>query len=116
MPSLPAAVEGVDLLVAGLILAAATWRVSSLLTFERGPWRVFERIRERAGIKHSEFGHPNVIPDGFWPELLTCVWCCSIYVGAFWALALWLLGAAAVYLALPFALSAGALVLGKYVK
>lgn len=112
----PAAAEGGSLLVAGIILALATWRVSSLLTWERGPWHVFQGIRERAGIKHSEFGHPNVIPDGFLAELLTCSWCCTLWVGAFWALALWLLGAAAIYLALPFALSAAALVLGKHLK
>lgn len=116
MPNLPAAAEGGNLLVAGIILAAATWRVSSLFTYERGPFAVFVWIRQLAGIKHNEFGHPNVIPDGFWAELLTCIWCCSIYVGAFWALALWLLGAAALYLALPFALSAGALWLKQQVK
>lgn len=98
------------------LLALATWRVSSLITWERGPLHVFERIRAAAGVRHNEWGKPNVIPETFWGELLTCLWCCSIYVGAGFAIAYWLLGAAVVIAALPFALSAAALFFGKYVK
>lgn len=103
-------------LVEASILALATWRVTSLITWERGPLHVFERIRAAAGIRHNEWGKPNVIPETFWGELLTCLWCCSIYVGAFWAIAFAGLGAVAVILALPFALSTAALWIGKYVK
>jgi hypothetical protein len=47
----------------------AVWRVSYLLASESGPWRVFERIRRRAG-------------NGFWGELLSCLYCLSVWVAA----------------------------------
>lgn len=108
MPSLSI----VELVVFGL----ATWRLVSLLTWERGPWHIFQGIRTLAGIKHNEHGHPVAWKDGFFRELLTCVWCASLWVGAFWAATYAVLGGPAIVLALPFALSAVALVFGKYVK
>ena len=68
----------------------ATWRISSLRVHEAGPWNIFRRLRERAGIVHDEQGEPLVIPDGFFAGVLSCVWCSSIWVAAGLMLA-WLL-------------------------
>ena len=66
------------------ILGLATWRVSALLSKEAGPFDVFKRIREKAGITHDENDDVFMVPHKFFAELLSCVWCTSIWVGAFW--------------------------------
>ena len=99
-----------------LIMAAAVWRVSSLLTYERGPGRIFERVRAGVGIKHNDGGHPNVWPSTFWGEVLTCVWCMSLWVALGFVLLYAVNGSTATWLALPFALSAAAIVLNKLVR
>jgi len=89
------------------ILGLAVWRLSSLLTRERGPGNLFVRLRQRAGIEPDpDSGEPNVIPDGFWPELLSCPWCVSLWLGAA-AAAGWALAPRVTWWAcLPLALSA----------
>lgn len=88
-----------------VILGLATWRVSALFSREAGPFDVFKRTREWAGITHDNDGNVQVIPHKFFAELLSCVWCTSIWVAAFWA-ALWmLLPHACLAIALLFALS-----------
>jgi hypothetical protein len=94
-----------------LLLALATWRISSLLVHEEGPFRIFERLRRRVGLMNDV-----EIPDGFLPGVLSCVWCASLWVGAGWAL-VWLLVPDVVqWLSLPFALSALAICFEKLVK
>jgi hypothetical protein len=48
-------------------LMLATWRVTSLLVNEPGPYRVFARLRE--GQRDNEVG-----------KALECVWCTSVWV------------------------------------
>ena len=90
-------------LVEFVIFGLSTWRVSSLLVDEAGPFRIFVKLREMAGIQHDADDIPSMIPDGFFAGIFTCVWCCSVWSGLFWTLISllsfgWLL-------ALPFALS-----------
>lgn len=105
-----------------LILALATWRLSSLITYERGPlWGrmprgLFERIRGWAKIKHNAAGHPEMWPTTYFGELLTCVWCFSPYVALAWILAYNLGHEIVIWIALPFALSAAAIVINKQVR
>lgn len=63
-----------DLALFGL----ATWRVSSLLVHEDGPYAVFRRMREAS--KSFEI---------FW-QLFQCVWCTSVWIGG-GVLILWLI-------------------------
>jgi hypothetical protein len=91
-----------------VIYALATWRVSSLLVDEVGPFRIFIRLREWVGITHDADDNVAMIPDRLLPGILSCVWCCSIYVGLFWTI-MYLLCGYSLYLALPFALSAAAI-------
>jgi len=67
------------------ILGLATWRISALLSKEAGPFDVFKRIRKKAGIIHDENDDVFMVPHNFFAELLSCVWCTSIWVAAFWA-------------------------------
>lgn len=93
------------------ILALATWRISSLLVNEAGPGNIFRKIREWAGIGHDEAGNVYMVPDRFFAKLLSCVWCASLWVGLGWAGISFLLPHLAKWMALPFALSAGAILM-----
>jgi len=47
----------------------AAWRISYFLASETGPWDVMERVRLRLG-------------NGFARELLSCLYCVSVWVSA----------------------------------
>src|SRR3990172_3330830 len=70
-----------------LIYGLATWRISSILVNEAGPWDVFVRLRALAGIGHDKNRQAVIIPDGFFASILSCIWCCSVWVGLGWMLA-----------------------------
>jgi hypothetical protein len=102
-------------LVELILLGLATWRIASLVQYERGPWAVFSRIRGWFGIQHNEDGEPLGWPDSETGRLLRCLDCGSVWVG---------LGMAGLYLAwplaacivaLPFALSAFAIALRRVI-
>lgn len=88
-----------------LILGLATWRISSLLVNETGPGDIFVKVREEFGFTHGFDKEILIIPDGFWGDLLSCVWCCSLFVAAGWVLFYILLPGLATWTALIFALS-----------
>lgn len=72
-----------DLLVLGL----ATWRTSNLITNERGPLDIFERLRSLAGIKHIDHEPVEWSNDGL-QLLLMCPYCNSVWIAAFYTLVL----------------------------
>jgi len=94
-----------------LIFGLATWRITSLFVNEDGPWFMFRKLRELAGISHDEFGRPSTFPERLLPGLLSCVWCCSIWVGLFWAVFYLLSPLPAITIATVFALSTVAIVI-----
>ena len=92
-------------------MALATWRVSSLLVFEEGPFMLLVKMRSLVGVYYDELSEPqgkNVVA-----RALTCVWCSSIWVALgfavlyYYDLAFWV--------ALPFALSAVAIIIERIV-
>lgn len=114
-----------------LIFILATWRISSLLVNEDGPWFIFERLRTWSGIYwHTPMPYHiqsdrspslyldavKIVPDRFWPQLLSCVWCCSIWVGIGWVILFRLFPWNALFLAAPFAFSAGAILFNLVVE
>lgn len=58
-----------------VLLSLATWRLSSLITHEDGPFSMFEWIRRKAGVVHGRE------LTGL-ATLFSCVWCMSIWIGA----------------------------------
>lgn len=99
-----------------VILALATWRIGSLLGYERGPYGILQRMRERLGIAHDEDGEPCAWPDTEMGQLWRCLDCLSVWVGL-GLVGLYLLSpGVAVVLAAPFALSAGAIVVARWLK
>jgi len=104
--------ELIDFLIYGL----ATWRLSSLLVREDGPFSLFGKLREWTGIEHDENGDVEMIPERFLPELLSCVWCCSIWVALFWLLFWMLLPFVALRVAIVFGLSTVAVLVDERVS
>ncbi len=81
-------------LLDALALILATWRLTSLLVQEDGPFQVFARLRD-------------TLPHG---GLLTCIWCCSVWTAA-------LLYLLYLYIQWPvwiLAISAGAILYDKF--
>jgi hypothetical protein len=97
------------------VLSLAVWRISSLFVEERGAFDIFLRIRRIAGIIHDSNHEPTEWPDKFFPNLLSCVRCASMWVsiGLFF---FWLFTPnIAIYFAIPFALSTLAILIDNYV-
>lgn len=90
-------------LVEFLVLALATWRFSSLLVNEPGPFHVFSRLRYVAGVREDEDGDP--VATNELAKIFTCVWCASVWVG-FAIVGLWYFAPEPLFIfCLPFALS-----------
>lgn len=100
--------------MAYLVLAFATWRISSLLVNEDGPVQMFTRLRALAGVRYNgetfQREASNIVAGAF-----TCIWCMSVWVGAALTVAYWQFPATIVWLCLPLALSAGAILIDKAV-
>jgi hypothetical protein len=95
------------------ILALATWRISSLLVREDGPFYLFMRLRHKVGVRYDKLSQPyatNEVARG-----LLCLWCTSVWVGIALALCFLLWPQAVVGLSLPFALSAVAVLVDECV-
>lgn len=105
-------IDSIDLIVYGL----ATWRIASLFVNEVGPGHLFRKIRELCGIEHDADGNVTVIPDGFFPGVLSCVWCCSIWVGGGWMILDWILPVIVIKIASAFAFSALAIFLQNWLE
>lgn len=95
-----------------LLGALATWRISHMLLRENGPFRVFHRLREALGVEYSSVSDEVVI--AFKYEITTCIWCLSMWVGALIGLMIYFLQQYAMYLLMPYAFSAVAIVIDKY--
>lgn len=86
-----------------------------MLGHERGPWRIFERLRCLVGIQHDAEGEPDHWGPGEWAQMLMCpacrsIWCALALVGAV------LLWPPLLVVAYVLAASAAALLLGRIAK
>lgn len=90
-----------------LMMALATWRISSMLADEdeKGPADLLVKIRKLA-LRINANLH----------EGLTCYACNSVWIGTAFAVLYFWLGDKAIYLALPFALSTAAVFVEGYVR
>lgn len=97
-----------------VILVLATWRISHLLAKEHGPHEILSTLRYCLGVRcegeppYAEYGK-NVIS-----KMIICVWCNSIWIGLFFTV-LYVIWHPIWMIALPFALSAGAVMVDKFV-
>jgi len=96
--------------------ALAIYRISSLLVAERGPWNVFTKIRERMGIEHRD-GYPVAgKQDTYWTRLFACLWCMSVQVAIGWVIGYALAKEIVMLVSFPFALSAGAIIVERWIN
>jgi hypothetical protein len=68
-----------------LLLGLATWRLSSLLVNESGPWDMFASLRHMAGVRFDDLSQPYA--ESMLGNMLMCVWCSSLWVGLGFGLA-----------------------------
>src|SRR4030042_5763963 len=54
----------------------ATWRLTNLLHKEDGPFDVFGKLRDLAGVRYDEMSNP--VSDSQIGKMLSCFWCTSI--------------------------------------
>ena len=102
------------IIVALLVLGLATWRISSLLVSEEGPFGILVKFRYIIGIRYDELSNPvgtNVIAD-----LFTCVWCASVWIGLFFAILWFINHDLAFIVSFPFALSSVAVIIDQITK
>jgi hypothetical protein len=103
-------------LIEFIILGLATWRLGSLVQYERGPKGIFTRFRAIFGIGHDDEGIPTAWPETEIARLFECVWCGSVWVG-FGMVGFYLLTPGiAIIMALPFALSAISIIVGVMIN
>ena len=92
-----------------LILTLAIYRITLLLTKEDGPYYVFERLRNWAGVY---YGPDNQAwGDNILAQILSCFYCCSLWIAIFLSGIYWYSPLLAVSISIPFALSGGAIIL-----
>jgi len=62
-----------------VILSLATWRISSLLVDEDGPFEIFMKLRNLVGVKFDAEGY--VYGSNELSKQFVCLWCMSLWVG-----------------------------------
>lgn len=68
----------------------ATYRVSSLIVDESGPFGIFQKLREFTGIIHDEEGEIACVPNNVIANLCSCLWCMSIWTAIILYIVWWL--------------------------
>lgn len=98
-----------------VIMILATWRLTSLLHSELGPFDLFVHIRKMFGILHDDLGYPFGYPPNFFAKLFECFWCLSVWIGIGVTVSVYLFPIA-IWLWLALALSGGAIKLNEVIK
>lgn len=63
-----------------LLIGFAAWRLTALMSYERGPFDIFLLMRERwLGFEHDDKGKPAGWPDGVIPRMVACPWCLGVW-------------------------------------
>ena len=83
-----------------VLIILATWRLTSLLVYEEGPFGCFYHLRRLVGIIHDDDKDPVGDNGSFLAGLLKCFDCTSVWVSTLLVLIfspdplLWLAGSA----------------------
>jgi hypothetical protein len=96
-----------------IVLALATWRLTSLLVWEDGPFEIFSRLRYRLGVRYND--QSVACGTNWFAKGVVCPACASVWFGALWALA-YFLWPDVWWLALPLALSTVSIVIERWVS
>lgn len=73
---------------AAIIIGLAAWRLTALISYERGPFDIFISFRSLLGIEHDPSSYePHSWPNNSLARAITCPWCLGIYLAvACWGL------------------------------
>jgi hypothetical protein len=71
-----------------VLIGLAAWRLTALLSYERGPFNVFLHLRSLLGFVHDDDGRPDEWPDGVLQSVISCPWCLGLPMAAV-AFGLW---------------------------
>lgn len=93
----------------------STWRISAMLSYERGTFGIFLKLREKIGIMHDDNGEIIDSNGSLLAELFECIWCLSVWVALFVGLIVYFCPVC-VWLFYPFALSAGAILVERWAR
>lgn len=79
------------MITAAVLIGLAAWRLTALLSYERGPFDIFIRFRSILGIEHDSSSYePTSWPNNSLARAITCPWCLGIYMAvACWGLWEW---------------------------
>lgn len=86
-----------------IIAGLGVWRITSLVTNEGGPWGTFEKFREWCKWLCCKY---KWCKEFHLDELVTCEWCCSVWIAGFTVLAWLFIGDAILVLYFILTLSA----------
>jgi len=92
-----------------IIVILATWRLSSLIAGEDGPWNIFLRLRLKLGFEYDK--HSKLIAKTELAKGMECPYCNSIWIASF--LVLPLVSNPIEWLYYLLAVSAGAIIVDK---
>lgn len=77
------------------IIGLAAWRLTALLSYERGPLDVFLRLRTWLGFEHDDDGKPEAWVSSPLRDGISCPWCLGLWMAAA-AVGLWYIAPLAV--------------------
>ena len=93
-----------------LLLAFAVWRISNVLVNEPGIFSVFQIMRDLFDV---HWGQPPEDQSNVIAGILSCVWCCSFWIGLLASIAFYYEPETTRLVLLPFAISAGAILVHR---
>lgn len=98
-------------LVKLIVLILATWRLTSLLVWEDGPFEAFAHLRYFLGVRYDDYN--NAYGTNWFAKGVICPSCASVWFGIVLGIA-YMLYPPIWWVALPLALSAGAIALERW--
>lgn len=93
------------------VIVIASWRASSLLVYESGPFGFLSWLRDFVGVKYDDFS----MPYGTWflPKLFSCIDCMSVWVGIGFAVLYYFFPVVAAILSFGLCLSMASIVIDR---
>lgn len=95
-----------------ITLILATWRVSNLLAREEGPLSILATLRYALGVRYAPEPPYEIYGKTVFSKAIICVYCNSVWVGIVFSV-LYVIWHPLWFIALPFALSAGAIMVDE---
>jgi len=99
-----------------VVLASATWRLTALLSYERGPFDIFMKFREMIGFGHDKDYEPVIVSENFITHLFGCVWCLSVWFAIIVVMFYSLWPGETLLVCMPFAISAAVIFIERIVR